>query len=249
MLSHEETLALLKLAQDGDNGAKEKLITENLPLIKSIVKRFKGRLEYDDLMQLGAMGFTKAMTNFDVSFGVRFSTYAVPMISGEIKRFLRDDGAVKVSRWAKALSQKISLYIEKMQKSTQKEPTIDELAAEFAVEPSDIVFALDTSRFVLSLSDCVEEDGVQLGDKIVGDQSPDESLDEFMLRDCIKVLPEREKKVIILRYFRDKTQSEVANELGISQVQVSRIENKVLQKLKEHIVEQDIQNINGKKSK
>ena len=114
MLDHQTTLDLLKKAQQGDDGAKEKLIEENIPLIKSIVKRFKGRLEYDDLMQLGAMGFVKAMQNFDVEYGVRFSTYAVPMISGEIKRFLRDDGAIKVSRWTKTLAQKINAYVEEL---------------------------------------------------------------------------------------------------------------------------------------
>ena len=245
MLGHEETLALIKLAQQGDNGAKEKLINENIPLVKSIVKRFKGRLEYDDLMQLGSMGFVKAMQNFDEAFGVRFSTYAVPMISGEIKRFLRDDGAIKVSRWAKTLAQKIALFSEQKQKAGEKEPSVDELAKEFECDPQDIVFALDTTQYMLSLSDSIEEDGTPLGDRIVGDESPDEKLDELMLRDCIKTLPEREKKIIILRYFRDKTQSEVAKELGVSQVQVSRIENKILKKLKDTIGDADATDKDG----
>lgn len=242
MLGHEETLALIKRAQEGDDGAKEKLISENLPLIKSIVKRFKGRLEYDDLMQLGAMGFTKAMLNFDITYGVRFSTYAVPMISGEIKRFLRDDGTMKVSRWAKTLAQKIAQYVDSQQKSSQGEPSIEQLAEVLCCEPSDIVFAMDTSRYLLSLSETVEEDGTPLGDRIVGDCSPDENLDEFMLKECIKELPQRERKIIFLRYFRDKTQSEVAAELGVSQVQVSRIENKILKQMKEKIFEDDANN-------
>lgn len=236
MLAHEETLALIKAAQQGDDDAKEKLITENLPLIKSIVKRFKGRLEYDDLMQLGAMGLVKAMLNFDYSYNVRFSTYAVPMITGEIKRFLRDDGAIKVSRWAKALSQKISAYIEEKQKDSQAEPTIEELAKEFCCEPADIVFAMDTSHYVLSLSESGgDEDGMALEDRISGESAPEDKLDELMLKDSIKDLPLRERKIIILRYFRDKTQSEVAEELGVSQVQVSRLENKILQKIREKI--------------
>lgn len=236
MLSHEQTLSLIQAAQTGDDDAKEKLIAENIPLIKSIVKRFGGRLEYDDLMQLGAMGLMKAISHFDVSFGVRFSTYAVPMISGEIKRFLRDDGAVKVSRWAKTLASKISQYTDEKQKAGEAEPTVDELAAHFSVEPQDIVFAMDTTHYLLSLSEPLgDEDGASLGDKIVGDSSPDESLDTLMLRDCIKSLPEREKKIIILRYFRDKTQSEVAKELGVSQVQVSRIEGRILKKFKENL--------------
>ncbi len=235
MLTHEQTLALIKEAQEGNIGAKEKLIEQNIPLIKSIVKRFKGRLEYDDLMQLGSIGFLKAIQNFNVQFGVRFSTYAVPMISGEIKRFLRDDGQIKVSRWAKALSQKISLYVEEKLKLGEDEPTIEQLSAVFECDEQDIVFAMDTSHFLLSLSNTFDEEGQALEDKIVGELSPDENLDEFMVRNCIEDLPEREKKIIILRYFRDKTQSEVAREMGVSQVQVSRIENKVLQKLRQHI--------------
>lgn len=235
MLNHEDTLSLIKAAQQGDDDAKEKLIEENLPLIKSIVRRFSGRLEYEDLMQLGAMGFVKATLGFDESFGVRFSTYAVPMITGEIKRFLRDDGAVKVSRWAKTLNVKISAYTDGILKSGGKEPTVDELAKQFEVEPADIVFALDTGRYILSLSESTDEDDTPLGDRIVGEDSPDAKLDELMLRDEISELPDREKKIIFLRYFRDKTQSEVAAELGVSQVQVSRLESKILQKLKEKI--------------
>ncbi len=236
MLSHEDTLALLSAAKAGDESAKEKLISENIPLIKSIVKRFKGRLEYDDLMQLGAMGFVKAMYNFDEAFGVRFSTYAVPMISGEIKRFLRDDGAVKVSRWAKTLATKISRYIDEELKAGRPEPSVDELAMHFEVDAQDIVFALDTTHYLVSLSDTVgDDDGTPLGDRIQGDASPDESLDELMLKELISSLPEREKKIIVLRYFRDKTQSEVARELGVSQVQVSRIEAKILKQFKHDI--------------
>ena len=235
MLSHEETLALISAAQHGDNDAKETLVVENVPLIKSIVKRFQGRLEYDDLMQLGSMGFLKAIQNFREEFGVRFSTYAVPLISGEIKRFLRDDGAVKVSRWAKTLAQKISAYVDDAQKLGNPEPTVDELAQEFSCERADIVFAIETSQYLLSLSDSLDEDGSPLEDRIAGTDSPDENLDVMMLKDSITSLPERERKIIMLRYFRDQTQSEVAGELGISQVQVSRLESKILQKLKTQI--------------
>lgn len=238
MLDHDTTIALIKRAQSGDDGAKEELVKENIPLVKSVVKRFKGRGEYDDLMQLGAIGFIKAIQNFDETYGVRFSTYAVPMISGEIKRFLRDDGAVKVSRWAKTLAQKINVFIDEKLKSGEKEPTVDEIAQNFGVDAEQVVFAMDTGHYLLSLSSTVGDDDVTLEDKIVGDRSPDEDLDKIMLKDFIEDLPEREKKVIILRYFRDKTQSEIAAELGVSQVQVSRIECKVLQKLKEKLVEE-----------
>lgn len=238
MLDHETTLALIKRAQDGDDGAKEQLVKENIPLVKSVVKRFKGRGEYDDLMQLGAIGFLKAIQNFDSAYNVRFSTYAVPMISGEIKRFLRDDGMVKISRWAKTLATKINVFVDEKLKNGEKEPSVDEIALNFGVEIEQIVFAMDTGHYLLSLSSTVGDDDVTLEDKIVGDRSPDEDLDKIMLKDCIDDLPEREKKVIILRYFRDKTQSEIAAELGVSQVQVSRIECKVLQKLKEKLVEE-----------
>ncbi len=237
MLDHQTTLELLKKAQAGDDGAKEKLIEENIPLIKSIVKRFKGRLEYDDLMQLGAMGFVKAMQNFDVEYGVRFSTYAVPMISGEIKRFLRDDGAIKVSRWTKTLAQKITAYIDEKLKDGESEPTVDQLAKAFDVEPQEIVYAMDAQHYLLSLSATVGDDDLELGDKIATDECEDENIDKLLLKDLIADLPQREKKVIILRYFRDKTQSEIAQELGVSQVQVSRIENKVLQKLKDGMID------------
>lgn len=235
MLSHEDTLQLIKSAQDGNETAKETLIIENIPLIKSIVKRFKGRLEYDDLMQLGSMGFVKAILGFKEDFGVRFSTYAVPLIFGEIKRFLRDDGTIKVSRWAKVLASKIAKYVDEQQKIGAPEPTVDELAETLGVEKQDIVFAMETSQFTLSLSESIDDDGSPLEDRIAGGKSPDDNLDNIMLKDSIASLPDREKKIIILRYFRDKTQSEVAKELGISQVQVSRIETKILQKIKSNI--------------
>lgn len=235
MLSHDETMALIARAGEGDGDAKTRLVEENLPLIRSVVKKFKGRSEYDDLMQLGSIGFLKAVSNFDPSYGVRFSTYAVPMIMGEIKRFLRDDGAVKVSRWARALAQKIAAYTDERLKNNLPEPTVDELAEKFGCEAGDIVFALDTSKCVVSLNESGDEDGTPLGDRIPGAEAPEEDLDGIMLRDSISDLPEREKKLIILRYFRDKTQSEVATELGVSQVQVSRLESRILAKIREKL--------------
>lgn len=235
MLSHDETMALIARAGEGDGDAKTRLVEENLPLIRSVVKKFKGRSEYDDLMQLGSIGFLKAVSNFDPSYGVRFSTYAVPMIMGEIKRFLRDDSAVKVSRWARALAQKIAAYTDERLKNNLPEPTVDELAEKFGCEAGDIVFALDTSKYVVSLNESGDEDGTPLGDRIPGAEAPEEDLDGIMLRDSISDLPEREKKLIILRYFRDKTQSEVAAELGVSQVQVSRLESRILAKIREKL--------------
>lgn len=239
MLEHEATLELIKLAQQGDDDAKEKLITENIPLIKSIVKRFKGRLEYDDLMQLGAMGFIKAIQNFNADFGVRFSTYAVPMISGEIKRFLRDDGSIKVSRQLKTLSGRIAMYVEQNQRDGKNEPTIEELASHFEVETQEIVFAMDAQHYIVSLSSTAQDDDTELADRIADEQTLEGDLDKMMLKELIDKLPLREKKVIVLRYFRDKTQSEIAQELGVSQVQVSRIEGKVLKLLKEKMDDVD----------
>lgn len=234
MLNHEDTLALIKLAQSGDDNAKERLIQGNMPLIKSIVKRFKGRLEYDDLMQLGAMGFTKAMMGFDEKFSVRFSTYAVPMITGEIKRFLRDDGAIKISRYSKILSYKISAYIEELEKDGSPSPTIEELSHTFDCDEGDIILALDASRMILSLNETIDDDeDLTLGDKIADKNTPENDLNRLIIKDAVASLPERERKIIYLRYFRDKTQSDVASELGVSQVQVSRLENKILAKIKE----------------
>lgn len=235
MLSHEETLCLIQQAQSGDNDAKDALIEQNMPLIKSVVKRFRGRLEYEDLIQLGAMGFTKAMMGFDASFCVRFSTYAVPMITGEIKRFLRDDGQIKVSRYAKTLSHKIAMYTDQQEKAGKPSPTVDELASVFECDESDIIFALDTTKMVLSLNESIDEDeDLTLGDKIADKNTPEKELDKLIIKDAISSLPERERKIIVLRYFRDKTQSEVAKELGVSQVQVSRLESKILAKIKEN---------------
>ena len=233
-LTQDETRDLLARAKVGDEDAKSRLVAGNFPLIKSVLKRFQFKgVEYDDLYQLGCVGFLKAIKNFDEQFGVKFSTYAVPMIAGEIKRFLRDDGAIKVSRWTKSLAQKISAYIDEKLKNGEAEPTVEQLATAFDVDAQEIVFAMDAQHYLLSLSATVGDDDLELGDKIATEECEDENIDKMLLKDLIEDLPQREKKVIVLRYFRDKTQSEIAKELGVSQVQVSRIENKVLQKLKD----------------
>ena len=209
MLGHEETLALIKRAQAGEESAKERLVEENLPLVRSVVKRFKGRLEYDDLMQLGAMGFLKAVAGFDEGFGVRFSTYAVPMIMGEIRRYLRDNSVIRVSRHLKDLAYQIFRLKEAYVHEHQEEPSIAWLAEQCEVKEKDVADALDACQSVLSIFEPIySSDG-----------------------------PDRERKLIILRYFRDKTQSEVAAELGVSQVQVSRMENKILSKMRENMRE------------
>lgn len=236
MLSHEETIKFLRLAKSGDDKAKEKLIVENTSLIKCIVKRFTGRgVEYDDLFQLGAIGLMKAISNFDEKFEVKFSTYAVPMIIGEIKRFLRDDGAIKVSRIIKGLSVKINQYVEECRLNGQKSPAIEELAQKFQVDKEDVALAIGSLSKPVSLYEKVNEDGekaIELIDKLAGDDKEEDLIDNIMLKQLISKLSQKERKIIVLRYYEDRTQSEIAKELGVSQVQVSRLESKIIEKLK-----------------
>ncbi len=238
MLSREETERLLEQANAGEAGAKERVLKENAPLIKSVIRRFLGRgVEYEDLYEIGCIGFLKAMANFDKSVGVKFTTYAVPMILGEVMRFLRDDGSVKVSRTMKALSAKIAAYEEERRNLTGKSPTVEELAAKFEVDPQEIVFAIGSGKATVSLfsKENAEEKSAELIDRIPAKENMDDVIDRILLKDAIESLPEREKKLVILRYFRDKTQAEVAEALGISQVQVSRIESRVIGKLREKL--------------
>lgn len=238
-LTNEETSQLIKLAQLGNEDAKERLVAGNFPLIKSVIKRyqFKG-IEYDDLYQLGCVGFLKAIKNFDEAFGVKFSTYAVPMIAGEIKRFLRDDGMIKVSRAIKTLSVKVRAFIDDLKKADKPVPTIDQLAKQFEVDPQDIVIALDSAKETVSLyekTDDKADNSPNLIDKLVVDDKSEQILDNFLLKSEIEKLPEREKKILLLRYFRGKTQAEVANMLDVSQVQVSRIEAKIIESLRKKL--------------
>jgi RNA polymerase sporulation-specific sigma factor len=234
LLEQSEVLRLIVLAKDGDEDAKATLISENSPLIKSVIRRFRNKgVEYDDLYQLGCMGFLKAIKNFSTAFEVKFSTYAVPMIAGEVKRFIRDDGYIKISRSTKTLAKKISYFVDGYKNTRRKSPTIEEIAAEFDIEPQDAVFAMDSSKFPLSLYEKSDDgNGQALMDKLASKENTDENLDRILLKDLIKNLAEREKKIIILRYYRDKTQSEVARVLNVSQVQVSRLEAKILSKIR-----------------
>ena len=239
MLNQDQTLALIEQAQSNDEFAKEKLIAENSPLIKSVIKRFVNKgIEYDDLYQLGSLGFLKAISNFDKSFNVKFSTYAVPMIAGEVKRFLRDSGVMKISRSVKTLSFKISSFIENYMAEYEKSPTIEEVASHFKVNVQDVVIAMESNRKIISLnSEICDNDGkgMSLEEKVADEGSYDNFIDSILLYKSISMLSERERKIIILRYFRDKTQKEVASIMGVSQVQISRIENKVIEKIKKEI--------------
>lgn len=233
MLDVETTNRLIALAKSGDNAAKEKLLSENVNLIKSIVKRYLNKgVEYDDLFQLAGMGLLKAINGFDPSYGVRFSTYAVPMISGEIKRFMRDDGSIKVSRQIKATAKQINVFVEEYTLVHGEQPTVKQISEEFKMPPSEVVFTMGSTHMPLSIyaqSDYKDDKSQYLLDRLPVDDKQEDMLDVMELRAAISTLPEREKKVIMLRYFRDMTQAEVADMLGVSQVQVSRIENRIVQ--------------------
>ena len=233
MLSQEETVERIRRAQEGDDAAKAELVEHNLPLIKSIVRRYKNKqTETEDLIQLGTLGLVKAINHFDLSFGVRFSTYAVPMIAGEIKRYLRDNGAIKVSRSVKSQNQEINGYVEKYRSERGSDPTIAEIAAFMGLEETEVVFIMDSARYPVSIYAETEEDGLSLVDKLSSKDSHDDYIEKTVLREIIEKFDERDKKIIYLRYYRDKTQSEVAEILGVSQVQVSRLESKILSFLK-----------------
>ena len=232
-MTQEETVRLIETAQAGDKDAAERLVAENMPLVKSIVKRYRNAVEYDDLIQLGSMGLYKAIMNFDPQFGVRFSTYAVPMIAGEIKRHIRDEGPIKISRQTKTLATQLARYTEAFRQAHGVEPTVAELAQAFGLEETEVVFALDSTQAPVSLYEKYDEDGCYLIDTLKTEDPTDGMLDRIMLRRCIGDLSERDRKLILLRYYRDKTQTEVAAILGVSQVQVSRLEARILKELRE----------------
>lgn len=234
MLSNEENIRLIGLAQQGNESAKTTLVNEHSPLIKSIIRNYKNKgVEYDDLFQLGCMGFLKAVKNFSTEYNVKFSTYAVPMIAGEVKRFLRDDGYIKISRSTKTLAAKITYFVRDYKAKNCASPTIEQIAEEFKIDPQEVVFAMDSAKFPLSLYEKSDDDNnISLIDKIASKETGDENIDKILLKEVISSLDDRDKKIIILRYYRDKTQSEVARILNVSQVQVSRLESKIIDKLR-----------------
>lgn len=241
MADYEQNVALIKRAQSGDEVAKNMLIEQNYPLVKSVIRRYKNKgVDYDDLFQLGCVGFVKAINNFDTSYKVKFSTYAVPMIIGEVKRHLRDDGYIKVSRAMKVLYLQIKKYVDKLTQMGTS-PSINDIAEHFEISPQDVVFTMDSGRYPVSIFSPLDndEEGGTLMDKIPIDNDMDRELDHLALKELIKGLEPRDQKIIIMRYYRDKTQSEIARELGVSQVQVSRLENKILSKLKMNLQVKD----------
>lgn len=234
----QQTLELITKAKNGDENAKTVLFEQNSPLIKSVIKRFLGKgIEYDDLYQIGTIGLLKAINNFDASFNVKFSTYVVPMVIGEIKRFMRDDGAIKVSRTIKTLNLKIKKFIDEYTRTNFHKPTPQEIAKQFDIDEAEVIFVMDSASMPISIYTPLENDsnGLLLIDRLNQDNSHEKLIDNILLKETLKSLDARDKKIILLRFFRDKTQSEIAKVLGVSQVQVSRLENKVLEKLKEKL--------------
>lgn len=236
MLSHEETMQLVAAAQQGDEEAAGRLLSENTPLLKSIVKRYLGKhVEYEDLFQIAGIGLLKAVKNFKTEYGVRFSTYAVPMILGEIKRHMRDDGYIKVSRSLKSLSGKISKYVDTLVKEGGGDTDIDSVAEHFGISPAEVVFAMDATRLPVSLYEpTTDKDGKQteLVDRLPTDEDR-KMIQKVILDDMLNRLTDRERKIIVYRFYRDMTQGEIAEKLGVSQVQISRLESKILGKLRE----------------
>lgn len=240
--NYDHNSELLNLAKDGDSEAMNKLIEMNLPLVMSISKKFLNRgYDYEDIFQIGSIGLVKAINNFNSDYNVKFSTYAVPMIIGEIKRFLRDDGMIKVSRNVKSLARKISIYREELSKTLKRSPTIEELAEHAGVDKEEIVFAIESSNSLHYLYETIHQDDgapVLLIDKLSEEKKCDDNLIErIALKEALRSLDDKARQIIMLRYFKDQTQVQVAKMLGISQVQVSRIEKKVLAQMKKKLEE------------
>ena len=221
------TTELLEAAVQGDEQACEQMLRDNSGLIWSIVRRYYGRgVEPDDLYQLGCLGFIKAVKGFDLTFGTQFSTYAVPKIAGEIRRFLRDDGAIKVSRGIREQAATIFAAREKLKNTLGREPVLSELSEETGLRPEEI------AQCELAVLQRETGDGLTL-EGMLGSESPEESLvEKIALREAIEVLPERERMTILLRFFKGLTQEQTARLLGVSQVQVSRLERRALEKLR-----------------
>ncbi|NNV05674.1 RNA polymerase sporulation sigma factor SigF [Geobacillus sp. C56-T2] len=235
-IKDQEMKELIRRSQEGDQEARDEIIEKNMRLVWSVVQRFLNRgYEADDLFQIGCIGLLKSVDKFDLSYDVKFSTYAVPMIIGEIQRFLRDDGTVKVSRSLKEMGNKIRKAKDELSKARGRAPTVTEIADHLGIAKEEVVLAQEAVRTPTSIHETVYEndgDPITLLDQIAND---DEAswFDKIALKKAIEELDERERLIVYLRYYKDQTQSEVAARLGISQVQVSRLEKKILQHIKE----------------
>jgi RNA polymerase sporulation-specific sigma factor len=240
VLKNEEKEALFDRIKQGDQQAREEYIYGNLRLVLSVIQRFSNRGEHiDDIFQVGCVGLIKAIDNFDTSHGVKFSTYAVPMIIGEIRRYLRDNNTIRVSRSLRDTAYKALQVKERLLAITNKEPTIEEIAKELDIEIKDIVVALDAIQDPISLFEPVYHDGADaifVMDQVKDDKNSDTSwIENISLSEALKRLNDREKKILNLRFFEGKTQMEVADEIGISQAQVSRLEKTALKNMKKYI--------------
>ena len=232
-----EQRELIRLAQSGDKQASEQLLTENSGLIWSVAKRFIGRgTDTDDLYQLGCLGFLKAVDGFDLEYGTQFSTYAVPKISGEIRRFLRDDGAVKVSRSIKEQATTIKTARNQLAAVLGREPTITEISQQTGFSPEEIAQAETATAATESIQRQTGEDGFSLENVLTDTQSEEKLVEKISLRQAMEKLPEQEKMVVMLRYFHGLTQQRVARVIAVSQVQVSRIEKRALSNLKKLLI-------------
>ena len=239
VLSESEKMELLKRMHAGDLYARDQLVTGNLRLVLSVIQRFTQRGEnLDDLFQVGCIGLLKAIDNFDISLQLKFSTYAVPMIIGEIRRYLRDNNSIRISRSMRDVAYKAMQIKEKLTNERLRDPTIEEIAAEMQLPKEDVVLALESIVEPVSLYEPVYSDG---GDTIyimdqVGDNNDDKNrLDEISLKEAIRNLNDREKRILYLRFFKGMTQIEVSSEIGISQAQVSRLEKGALEHIKKQI--------------
>lgn len=238
LLSEAETDELLRRAKAGDKEARERLINCNLKLVFNLVQRFEKRnYELEDLFQIGTIGLIKAIDKFDLSYKVRFSTYAVPMILGEIRRFLRDDSAVKVSRSLKETAFKVNRTHEELAKKLGREPAIGEIAEALDLSREEIIAALEAVQMPSSIHDTIyQDDGdpIYVLDQLASEDGEEpEWLDKIALKEVLRQLPEKHRRVLVLRFFQDKTQAEVAARMGLSQVQISRIERQALKRIRE----------------
>ena len=234
----DETMVLITRAHQGDKAARDRLICDNMGLVWSIVRRFAGRgYDMEDLFQIGSIGLMKAVDKFDLSYEVRFSTYAVPMITGEIKRFLRDDGLIKVSRSLKEMGVRVAAVRESLSGTYGREPTVEEIARQIGASKEEVAASIEAGAEVESLYKSVgqnEEAGLCLMDRIEDpDESQEQLLNRMVLKNLIEELGEKEKEIIMRRYFENQTQMQVADALGISQVQVSRLEKRILREMRE----------------
>lgn len=237
LLPNDEVQALLVQAKAGDEAARERIIHCNLRLVFNLIQRFSNRgYEQEDLFQIGVIGLIKAIDKFDPSYAVRFSTYAVPMIIGEIRRFLRDDGPIKISRSLKETGIRIRYAQEQLTKELGREPKLSEVAEKLELTPEQLTEALEATQYMTSIhEELYQDDGdaIYVIDQLADREEESKFLDHMALEEVLERLPEREKHILYLRFYRDQTQTEVAKRIGISQVQVSRLERSALKKVRE----------------